>query len=48
MSYYSDCYYEANKDYILKVADKNILDEKADKPILFLKACKAFFTAVTL
>ena len=35
-------WFEANKDYILKVANENILDEKADKPILFLKACKAY------
>lgn len=39
-------WFEANKDYILKVANENILDKQADKPILFQKACKAYRDAI--
>lgn len=35
-------WFQANEEYVLEVANKNILDKEADKPILFQKACKAY------
>ena len=35
-------WFQQNEEYVLEVARNNILDEKADKPILFQKACKAY------